>query len=239
MTRQDDQRKNRNIEIINSYLKVFLLKCLVRKRYSGAVHKSQDSCLLCSLCRGLPSPPTRCPPTGRCQPDFAPPRSPRAPPSVWIEWDGESCTECSAVRTKLFTLWCFSARGKQGFGNVSVRARVPRCGHICGLVERWQYYLYMLAGGMAECSMTLDDSVSEEEEEGSFDELTDVTPYLQPGVELSVLNEVRQGRAVCSHVAAFSLTSLLSRSFSSSVVNSPHCNYVYMFNTADNPATCG
>lgn len=36
----------------------------------------------------------------------------------------------------------------------------------------------------------LDDSVSEEEE-GSFDELADVTPYLQPGVELSVLNEVR------------------------------------------------
>lgn len=62
----------------------------------------------------------------------------------------------------------------------------------------------MSAGGMAECSVTLDDSVSEEEEEeGSFDELADVTPYLQPGVELSVLNEVRQGRAVRSHVAAF------------------------------------
>lgn len=42
--------------------------------------------------------------------------------------------------------------------------------------------------------MTLDDSVSEEEEEeeSSFDELTDVTPYLQPGVELSVLIQVRQ-----------------------------------------------
>lgn len=81
----------------------------------------------------------------------------------------------------------------------------------------------MLAGGMAECSVTLDDSVSEEEEEGSFDELTDVTPYLQPGVELSVLNEVRQGRAVCSHVAAFSLTNLLNRSCSSSAdVKSPH-----------------
>lgn len=43
---------------------------------------------------------------------------------------------------------------------------------------------------MSECSATLDDSVSEEEEEGSFDELADGTPYLQPGVELSVLNEV-------------------------------------------------
>lgn len=46
---------------------------------------------------------------------------------------------------------------------------------------------------MSECSATLDDSVSEEEE-GSFDELTDVTPYLQPGVEISVLNEVRLRR---------------------------------------------
>ncbi|XP_044031598.1 uncharacterized protein spata13 isoform X2 [Siniperca chuatsi] len=45
----------------------------------------------------------------------------------------------------------------------------------------------VLSDGMSECSATLDDSVSEEE--GSFDELTDVTPYLQPGVELSVLNE--------------------------------------------------
>lgn len=43
---------------------------------------------------------------------------------------------------------------------------------------------------MSECAATLDDSVSEEEE-SSFDELTDVTPYLQPGVEISVLNEVR------------------------------------------------
>ena len=33
-----------------------------------------------------------------------------------------------------------------------------------------------------------DDSVSEED--GSFDELTDVTPYLQPGVELSALWDV-------------------------------------------------
>lgn len=42
---------------------------------------------------------------------------------------------------------------------------------------------------MSECSATLDDSVSEEEE-GSFD----APPYLQPGVELSVLNEVRLRR---------------------------------------------
>lgn len=45
---------------------------------------------------------------------------------------------------------------------------------------------------MSGCSVMLDDSVSEEEEGGSFDELTDVTPYLQLGVELSVLNEVRR-----------------------------------------------
>ncbi|XP_019943070.2 spermatogenesis-associated protein 13 isoform X1 [Paralichthys olivaceus] len=45
----------------------------------------------------------------------------------------------------------------------------------------------VLSDGVSECSATLDDSVSEEE--GSFDELTDVTPYLQPGVEISVLNE--------------------------------------------------
>lgn len=52
----------------------------------------------------------------------------------------------------------------------------------------------MLAGGVSEGSATLDDSVSEEEEEEecSFDELTDVTPYLQPGVELSVLLQVRR-----------------------------------------------
>uniref|UniRef100_A0A8C3GBH1 Spermatogenesis associated 13 n=1 Tax=Cyclopterus lumpus TaxID=8103 RepID=A0A8C3GBH1_CYCLU len=46
----------------------------------------------------------------------------------------------------------------------------------------------VLSVGVSECSATLDDSVSEEEE-GSFDELTDTPPYLQPGVELSVLNE--------------------------------------------------
>ncbi|XP_061876856.1 spermatogenesis-associated protein 13 isoform X1 [Entelurus aequoreus] len=46
----------------------------------------------------------------------------------------------------------------------------------------------VLSDGVSECSATLDDSVSEEEE-GSFDELTDVTPYLEPGVELSVLVE--------------------------------------------------
>lgn len=46
----------------------------------------------------------------------------------------------------------------------------------------------VLSDGVSECSATLDDSVSEEEE-GSFDELTDGTPYLQPGVELPLLNE--------------------------------------------------
>ncbi|KAK2859466.1 hypothetical protein Q5P01_004086 [Channa striata] len=46
----------------------------------------------------------------------------------------------------------------------------------------------VLSDGVSECSATLDDSVSEEEE-SSFDELADVTPYLQPGVEISVLNE--------------------------------------------------
>lgn len=51
---------------------------------------------------------------------------------------------------------------------------------------------------MSECTATLDDSVSEEEE-GSFDELTDVTPYLQPGVELSVLNEVRLACDIATH----------------------------------------
>lgn len=53
----------------------------------------------------------------------------------------------------------------------------------------------MLTEGMSECSAMLDDSVSEEEEEeASFDELTDATPYLQPGVELCALNEVRPRR---------------------------------------------
>ncbi|KAJ4925147.1 hypothetical protein JOQ06_017884 [Pogonophryne albipinna] len=46
----------------------------------------------------------------------------------------------------------------------------------------------VLSVGVTESSATLDDSVSEEEE-GSYDELNDFTPYLQPGVELSVLNE--------------------------------------------------
>lgn len=57
----------------------------------------------------------------------------------------------------------------------------------------------VLSDGVSECSVTLDDSVSEEDEEGSFDELADVTPYLQPGVELSVLNEwINSGHAVCA-----------------------------------------
>ncbi|XP_034561811.1 uncharacterized protein spata13 isoform X1 [Notolabrus celidotus] len=54
----------------------------------------------------------------------------------------------------------------------------------------------VLSDGMTECSAALDDSVSEEEE-GSFDELTEGTPYLQPGVELSVLKEwISSGHAV-------------------------------------------
>lgn len=58
----------------------------------------------------------------------------------------------------------------------------------------WSHYLWIrVAAGVSECSATLDDSVSEEEEEeSSFEELADGTPYLQPGVELSVLNEVTQ-----------------------------------------------
>ncbi|XP_014822586.1 PREDICTED: spermatogenesis-associated protein 13-like isoform X1 [Poecilia mexicana] len=56
----------------------------------------------------------------------------------------------------------------------------------------------VLSAGVSECSATLDDSVSEEEEEeSSFEELADGTPYLQPGVELSVLNEwIISGHAV-------------------------------------------
>lgn len=58
----------------------------------------------------------------------------------------------------------------------------------------------MSADGVSECSATPDDSVSEEEEEeSSFDELSDVTPYLQPGVELSVLNEVKLVTLQCWH----------------------------------------
>lgn len=101
-----------------------------------------------------------------------------------------------------YSLVVFSLR-KLEFGNVSVRAGESRCGHICGLFKRWRSLFpfgniicYLSADGMSGCSVMLDDSVSEEEEEeGSFDELTDVTPYLQPGVELSVLNEVRRGGA--------------------------------------------
>ncbi|KAM4606633.1 uncharacterized protein spata13 [Polymixia lowei] len=46
----------------------------------------------------------------------------------------------------------------------------------------------VLSDGVTDCPAVLDDSVSEEE--GSFDELSDVTPYLRMGVELSVLNEL-------------------------------------------------
>ncbi|XP_021169157.2 uncharacterized protein spata13 isoform X1 [Fundulus heteroclitus] len=55
----------------------------------------------------------------------------------------------------------------------------------------------VLSAGVSESSATLDDSVSEEEEEeeNSFDE--ENTPYLQPGVKLSVLNEwLSSGHAV-------------------------------------------
>ncbi|XP_051910452.1 spermatogenesis-associated protein 13 isoform X1 [Hippocampus zosterae] len=55
----------------------------------------------------------------------------------------------------------------------------------------------VLSDGVSKVSAALDDSVSEEEEEGSFDELADVTPYLEPGVELSVLVEwISSGHAV-------------------------------------------
>lgn len=56
-----------------------------------------------------------------------------------------------------------------------------------------------VADGVSECSTTLDDSVSEEEE-SSYDELSDATPYLEPGVELSVLIEVRLGGKFTCHV---------------------------------------
>ncbi|XP_036376566.1 spermatogenesis-associated protein 13 [Megalops cyprinoides] len=53
----------------------------------------------------------------------------------------------------------------------------------------------ILSDAGAESSGMLDDSVSEED--GSFDELSDVTPYLQPGTELSKLNEwIASGQAV-------------------------------------------
>ena len=42
--------------------------------------------------------------------------------------------------------------------------------------------------GISEGCSVLDDSVSEED--GSFDELTNVTSYLQSGVELTALNQV-------------------------------------------------
>ncbi|XP_034145290.1 uncharacterized protein spata13 [Esox lucius] len=51
-------------------------------------------------------------------------------------------------------------------------------------------------GGSESCVATDGDSVSEEDE-GSFDELSDVTTCLQPGVELSLLNQwIDQGHAV-------------------------------------------
>uniref|UniRef100_A0AAY4ANU4 Spermatogenesis associated 13 n=1 Tax=Denticeps clupeoides TaxID=299321 RepID=A0AAY4ANU4_9TELE len=51
--------------------------------------------------------------------------------------------------------------------------------------------------GNSEGCPVLDDCVSEED--SSFDELTDITPYLQPGVELSALNElISAGHVVCA-----------------------------------------
>ncbi|KAI1891237.1 hypothetical protein AGOR_G00141710 [Albula goreensis] len=53
----------------------------------------------------------------------------------------------------------------------------------------------ILSDGGPEAPGMLDDSVSEEE--SSFDELRDETPYLQPGTELSTLNEwIRSGQPV-------------------------------------------
>ncbi|XP_061522767.1 spermatogenesis-associated protein 13 isoform X4 [Phycodurus eques] len=122
------------------------------------------------LCHGRPSPPTRCPPTRQSRPGYAPPPSPRAPPSDWTAWGGKSCTECSAV------------------GKVESGANV----------DMPQFHLFSSVDGVSECSAVPDDSVSEEDEEdGSFDELADVTPYLEPGVELSVLVEwISSGHAV-------------------------------------------
>lgn len=85
------------------------------------------------------------------------------------------------------------------WGQVWLRLRLYLVYWICRWAESFQPRA-SLADGVSECTATLDDSVSEEEE-GSFDELTDVTPYLQPGVELSVLNEVRLRREAC-HIAA-------------------------------------
>ncbi|XP_030205144.1 spermatogenesis-associated protein 13 isoform X2 [Gadus morhua] len=53
----------------------------------------------------------------------------------------------------------------------------------------------VLSGGVSEGPALLDGSISEEE--GSFDELMEVTPYLQPGVDLSLLNQwISSGHAV-------------------------------------------
>ncbi|XP_028825939.1 spermatogenesis-associated protein 13 isoform X2 [Denticeps clupeoides] len=55
----------------------------------------------------------------------------------------------------------------------------------------------VLSDGNSEGCPVLDDCVSEED--SSFDELTDITPYLQPGVELSALNElISAGHVVCA-----------------------------------------
>lgn len=75
--------------------------------------------------------------------------------------------------------------------NVDVEPGVGVCAFVACFLLQFLYLCMHVTDGVSECSATLDDSVSEEEE-GSFDELTDVTPYLQPGVELSALNKVRR-----------------------------------------------
>lgn len=87
--------------------------------------------------------------------------------------------------------------------------------------------LYILADGTSQCSATLDDSVSEEEEDGSFDELTDVTPYLQPGVELSVLNEVSVKTDTC-HVATPNRYLLQKYNFCRSIFSCVHSSWSAM-----------
>lgn len=83
----------------------------------------------------------------------------------------------------------------------------------------------MSPDGVSECSATPDDSVSEEEEESSFDELSDVTPYLQPGVELSVLNEVKLVTLQCWH---FQLKCVENCRKMYLVINTPHENVLSM-----------
>ncbi|XP_061661762.1 spermatogenesis-associated protein 13 isoform X2 [Syngnathoides biaculeatus] len=79
------------------------------------------------------------------------------------------------------------------YKGVSVRLRPPTLSQSTpiGLDRVGRKKLHrVLSDGVSECSAVPDDSVSEEdEEEGIFDDLADVTPYLEPGVELSMLVE--------------------------------------------------